>query len=505
MNSFSKLLKRITTLECLFSLDVPIECQKSLPEKESNILLRPSICPLPKPLAVSTMTMCAYFETIVHMKPVFYLFPLLVQDKLSEPKEEKHYKQRVLSSNSWYYRLMSFISSNNIEKHPNYKCSLEDFTKQFERYCARNFKSDVSNRVTLELCRKSFSTIVDKDISYLESSETLQGIRLTPIFPCVLDIKYKDVIRGNIHLRSKKKKKAKRKTAFYNQCTMRIALNSLDRIVNLKIFQNGKIQITGCKSSKDAEIAIGHLLQCIYNLSETMLKKNATMQQFLIHCAQPVNCTLPIEIWEKILMHSGPWDLQKWTPIFPSILNNDSFWLEKSSRDFKYKFARDTRDPEKWKAIEKYNERTRQYKKVNKCTPFEDPKEFYFAHTEEKRRMPFVPLEQLCEITVPKINIEMINSDYETNFNINQEKLTYILRLPPYNLFVKFDPIKYPGVNIKYNCPFPEDNRKDVSIFVFRTGQVIITGGKCMTHITETYKFINAIFQENFKELWIPS
>ena len=53
---------------------------------------------------------------------------------------------------------------------------------------------------------------------------------------------------------NKPKKRKKPKKYFYNQCT--IIINVGDKTVNLKLFLNGKIQMTGCKSLENAKLAL---------------------------------------------------------------------------------------------------------------------------------------------------------------------------------------------------------------------------------------------------------
>jgi hypothetical protein len=209
------------------------------------------------------------------------------------------------------------------------------------------------------------------------------------------------------------------------------------------------------------------------------------------------------KLFPKILLYSNPWDLEKWKTIFGgSVLKSKGFWLRKCEFDYKLRFTKVSKG--KWKPAEKYNERYQIYKKIFKTSIITDPKEFYFLHLEEKQRMPFIPIEDISNVKLLKVKIEMINSDFDARFNINQVELARILRKSPYNLFVIYDSLNYPGVNIKYKCSVPGKKDKDITILVFRTGQVIITGGKCKEHIQMSYEFINKVFKDHYKKLWVP-
>ena len=66
--------------------------------------------------------------------------------------------------------------------------------------------------------------------------------------------KNNNLIERSIEKISNMKKRKKPKKYFYNQCT--VLINTGTKTVNLKLFLNGKIQMTGCKSLQDAQIAL---------------------------------------------------------------------------------------------------------------------------------------------------------------------------------------------------------------------------------------------------------
>jgi TATA-box binding protein (TBP) (component of TFIID and TFIIIB) len=530
----------VVTLDRLFNdIIISNQYQKCLPQKSRGLYNnsnRPDYI-LPAPLKVSTMTTTCYLSTLVHMQPIFYLLPLFDKNRLVETELEVSYAYKSKSQNeSLYYALMSFIHSNQVKIHKKSYCPLNVFKKHFEIFFETKFAHHPT--FTDEHYRNIFSVGAMKDLNLQSQHSNIYprvqskakvtatdhsqikyvlddfiiGLDVDPIFPCILDIKYKDVSRGNMNMAAKKKKKKK---AFFNQCTMRIAMTDLNRIVNLKIFKNGKLHMTGCKKPEDAEKAIQYLLYQIELLSYSMYFKNNVMRNLRMTLTVPIpGKTLSNQLWRKLFMYSDAWDLYEWVSLFPDILNDKYFWLEKCEKDFKYRFSTTSSTNEltniddddetiKWKAVEKYNERTRGYKKIFKSSLFDDPREFYFSHYDEKQKMPFIPIKFGSNVELLDVNVEMINSDFETYFNLNQIRLTDILRTSPYNLFIKFDPLNYPGVNIKYQCPMPIDNPKEISILVFRTGQVIITGGTCVIHLEYAYNFINNVFKTHYTDLWV--
>jgi TATA-box binding protein (TBP) (component of TFIID and TFIIIB) len=123
--------------------------------------------------------------------------------------------------------------------------------------------------------------------------------------------------------------------------------------------------------------------------------------------------------------------------------------------------------------------------------------------------------------------INMINSDFTIKKKIRQKLLNKIINYEEYSLInggnIKrsvFDPDGYHGVKIKYVHKPPtireiqrnekihltrkgiEKYKGEVTISVFNTGAVIITGGKTPEETISAYKFINKIF-EDYKDMII--
>ena len=114
--------------------------------------------------------------------------------------------------------------------------------------------------------------------------------------------------------------------------------------------------------------------------------------------------------------------------------------------------------------------------------------------------------------------IVLINSDFDLGFEVNREKLHY--EIIENDIYSSYEPCIYPGVNIKYfintnnTCGICECENmcngkgngcgdgdcKKVTIAVFKSGKVIITGGQNQEQIIESYRFITNFIQ-NKKEM----
>jgi len=146
---------------------------------------------------------------------------------------------------------------------------------------------------------------------------------------------------------------------------------------------------------------------------------------------------------------------------------------------------------------------------------------------EELKKYPdiFINLNKEHVKTLEIINykITMINSDFNTNFKIDLLKLLNILNINKKELFTKFNPEKYRGLIIGYywntdnelqegkchckgkcngkgNGTGPSQCKK-ITISIFKSGSIIITGGRLVKQIQDAYYFINNILKENYKDI----
>ena len=127
------------------------------------------------------------------------------------------------------------------------------------------------------------------------------------------------------------------------------------------------------------------------------------------------------------------------------------------------------------------------------------------------------------DIEAINYKITLINSDYCLDFTIDRPKLSDILT-DEYKLFVTFTPDIYPGVKVYYywnnnykhndgickcekNC---EDKKKKeidetcckrITIAIFQSGKVIITGSNRMRQTKDAYNTINKIILKNHNRI----
>lgn len=96
-------------------------------------------------------------------------------------------------------------------------------------------------------------------------------------------------------------------------------------------------------------------------------------------------------------------------------------------------------------------------------------------------------------ITITNMYIGMINSNFSVLKNLDLIRLNAILNQNEHVMSL-YNPESYPAINMKYN-----DATKDisVSVFVFGTGNIVITGGKRLAHMRDAYTFVYKIIDSN--------
>ena len=100
-------------------------------------------------------------------------------------------------------------------------------------------------------------------------------------------------------------------------------------------------------------------------------------------------------------------------------------------------------------------------------------------------------IDDINNITVKSFKIDMINTNYQINMRIDREKL-YILLLKK-KIKSTYEPCIRACVIIKYVPKEHNIEEKEISIFIFQKGNIIITGARSKHHIMLSYNYINKI------------
>lgn len=128
---------------------------------------------------------------------------------------------------------------------------------------------------------------------------------------------------------------------------------------------------------------------------------------------------------------------------------------------------------------------------------------------------------EVQSLKATQYKVALINSDFKIGFEIRRDKL-YTLLINSYDNKCSFEPCIYPGVKIQYfwntdnkhkdgvchcrsectvgkNDGNGESMCKKITIAVFQSGCIIITGAQTPYQIDEAYNFICEILRDNFE------
>ena len=100
-------------------------------------------------------------------------------------------------------------------------------------------------------------------------------------------------------------------------------------------------------------------------------------------------------------------------------------------------------------------------------------------------------VQDISKIGIYDFEIYMINSNYMVNMMIDREKLYSLLLMK--RIRAQYEKCVRACVIIKYVPHINNTEDKDVSVFIFEKGNIIITGARNFHHIIDTYNYINNI------------
>jgi TATA-box binding protein (TBP) (component of TFIID and TFIIIB) len=303
---------------------------------------------------------------------------------------------------------------------------------------------DIATEVVNEYPKKedmkvATRTLICKIGTYIDIKKVIENIKLET--GKIEEIKFgnkKDLAQKKIVPEKKKapRKNKKTKKTFYNQVTLIVKpFPERPKGVNMKVSENGSLQLTGPKTIEEGHLTIRKMLEYLYQYDNTIFYK-------------------------KI----------------------------KNIKD-------DVTD-------------------ATECT--EDTKDTIISEdvNEKDDIVEYFSKEELEKIQILSTKVELIIVSFQLPFLIHLNKLNNILK-EKYNLLSIFGTSSYPGVNTKFtytlDCKESEHvkkkkrylcNCRDMSIFTFRTGKVIITGFEKIEKIEPIFeKYINIIRaeEENIK------
>lgn len=329
-------------------------------------------------------------------------------------------------------------------------------------------------------------------------------------YPGIIDAKINTFIRGKIPIIKKTRTNNKEKGGFNNSQFVNVGLSE-DNIINVKIFNNGRLQLTGVKKEEDGFHACSIVCQEIYNLFERMITFNTVISELKkVQRIRNLKKLMMKELKTKYRKVYLPNGLSDHIMITELGVFNDSLQ--------RIDVPNDIRKQMELKCACNKELRNRRIiirlKPVLKAEPV-------LKRCIKKDFIPYNFVPDLNSMILSDYEISMYNTTYNAKFKIDRTSLYNLLK-QTYNIFVVYKPNKYPGINMKYmlgeyskdgvcTCPSKFVSKKDdkykckrcmtVSILIFKTGKIIITGGKDLHSTNSAYNFINSVLEENYDQI----
>jgi TATA-box binding protein (TBP) (component of TFIID and TFIIIB) len=107
--------------------------------------------------------------------------------------------------------------------------------------------------------------------------------------------------------------------------------------------------------------------------------------------------------------------------------------------------------------------------------------------------------EDLVSLSINNFKIDMIYCNYRISIQIDREKLHELLKKKKVKCI--YEPCSRACVIIKYAPPTNNEDNKEVSIFIFKKGNIIITGARSRAQVIDSYSYINNILITHSDEI----
>lgn len=358
-----------------------------------------------------------------------------------------------------------YKNSDNLMKDlfSNYNDKKDNLFELSDKNTNVSFKNEISMNINFEklkIVTMTLNLFLNIDFHFDKLIEKFKEMFYNESIFKIIYLKYLDEDK-NLHILGETKKKKTKQ--FYNSFTCKIEINT--NILTVKFFKNGSLHITGCKDINNVKEMLNIMIYFLKNNKELLLDENridiGILEKKKILELKNIACDLEIDNYKKL----------KKTELITEILKTD--YLEKICCD--KNFIKST---------------------IHKLNPDDI-----------------------------KINTSMINNSYTIynkvgdefhNFEIDRRKL-YNYMKDNTGLSCYYDNNSHQGVKIYYmfnehkngickcekNCILKSNKNttcKKITILIFNSAKIIITGATTDEHSKTAYNHINNLIKENYKD-----
>jgi TATA-box binding protein (TBP) (component of TFIID and TFIIIB) len=338
---------------------------------------------------------------------------------------------------------------------------------------------------------------------YLNLSVVAEHI---PLGSQVLNVSYRKIKRGKFKFDVTGDDIVNDSEKFKNQCTFDIDIG--EKIINTKIFNNGKIINVGCLDKSHAVKAVSIIMREIHGLSGQLviprvnLYTNKNIKKFFKDDLRKKFSAL-IQLFACSLNKS--FDL---SPFDPHLSADDAYGI----------FADLIMDPTyecQLMYIYTIIQVLKNYYDEKTLTAQMDNPEFQrilnlmLTNTDESYGEIRAVFPSYTHMDRPfpdtyEPEIVLINKSTNSGYFINRNNLEQLLNQESRIITCKFDKNRYPGVIIEFQTSV-QCGEKLVKIILFNTGKINITAARTNEQVQEAYDFINAFCQQHFDQLLLKS
>ena len=403
-------------------------------------------------------------------------------------------------------------------KKANFKKNLENYRTKMRNN--KNTKYEIEDYPTPSEARISTMTVVcniNTDITldllaryipvYSDDSEQVKSWE-----GCITYVEYANSLPRGKPVK-KKKGRDPTKNKFFNQTTVIFRYAGI-RKINVKIFNNGKLQMTGVKTEIEGKKISQRIIDILKNVKCKPYQKSTEL---------PTENNIKGDFQATYNPQTNKSDLYRW-----DCFDNDNDNANDNAND-----NNDNNQISNQYSWKSYQELVEHYgdtnwlnadmEVLNKLVPnneINNESNFdILAHQNDTSSLTKLVLTEPNTTNITDYRIALINSDFYTNFLIKNDVLHNLL-YHKYKIYSSYEPCDYPGVKSKYcwninnqlkdghcycetKCASKKKNRicKMITISVFQSGSVIITGANHIDQIKDAYKFINKVLKDNYNKL----
>ena len=336
--------------------------------------------------------------------------------------------------------------------------TIENIYSKYEKMIDKLFTND-KDELLVEDFKIENNLLKRNNINLIFNKLNIVTITSNAILPIVINFDiFIKLLEDNKDIELSEKK-------FYNSRTFKILIN--DNKLNVKYFQNGSLQITGCKDINNINSLILFLVDIIKKNKDTVMVESKN-NDYLLKLLQKYKINELKQICEDYFIDSYK---KKKNELIKILILNKDF-------------------------IQKYT-----IKPIYNSSNIDN-----------------------FNIKDSQIRISMINSSYsiqyEMNENVNEltldrQKLFTYLKSTKVNCY--YDNTQHQGVKINFmynnnkngicNCKEScilkknkERNCKKITILIFQSGKIVITGSNDIKQNELCYDYLNNIISENYNE-----